>query len=314
MDLLQMTKNNTPKKPKKYSFFYKFLSLLSVVRGYNIVIIVLAQYLAAIFIFSPEKSLKEVIFNLDLYFIVLATICVIASGYIINNFYDSKKDKINKPIKSKIDSIVGQRTKLNIYFLLNFVGVGFALLVSWRAAFFFTVYIFLIWLYCHKLKKYPLTGLFSAATLAILPFFAIFIYYKNFSTIIFTHAAFLFFVLMIRELLKDLENIKGDIAQNYITIPVKYGEHFTKILITILIVFTLDPIYFLWNYPEIGMMKYYFYFVGIIFALFLFLLWRANTKKDFVILHNIIKFIIVVGVLSLMLIDTSVIIQRILRV
>ena len=309
-----MTKNNTPKKPKKYSFFYKFLSLLSVVRGYNIVIIVLAQYLAAIFIFSPEKSLKEVIFNLDLYFIVLATICVIASGYIINNFYDSKKDKINKPIKSKIDSIVGQRTKLNIYFLLNFVGVGFALLVSWRAAFFFTVYIFLIWLYCHKLKKYPLTGLFSAATLAILPFFAIFIYYKNFSTIIFTHAAFLFFVLMIRELLKDLENIKGDIAQNYITIPVKYGEHFTKILITILIVFTLDPIYFLWNYPEIGMMKYYFYFVGIIFALFLFLLWRANTKKDFVILHNIIKFIIVVGVLSLMLIDTSVIIQRILRV
>jgi len=314
MDLLQMTKNNTPKKPKKYSFFYKFLSLLSVVRGYNIVIIVLAQYLAAIFIFSPEKSLKEVIFNLDLYFIVLATICVIASGYIINNFYDSKKDKINKPIKSKIDSIVGQRTKLNIYFLLNFVGVGFALLVSWRAAFFFTVYIFLIWLYCHKLKKYPLAGLFSAATLAILPFFAVFIYYKNFSTIIFTHAAFLFFVLMIRELLKDLENIKGDIAQNYITIPVKYGEHFTKILITILIIFTLDPIYFLWNYPEIGMMKYYFYFVGIIFVLFLFLLWRANTKKGFVILHNIIKFIIVIGVLSLMLIDTSVIIQRILRV
>ena len=50
-------------------------------------------------------------------------------------------------------------------------------------------------------------GLFSASILSILPFFAIFIYYKNFSTIIFTYAAFLFFVLMIRELLKDLENI-----------------------------------------------------------------------------------------------------------
>jgi 4-hydroxybenzoate polyprenyltransferase len=312
MDLLKMSEENTPKKPQKHSFFYKFLSLLSVVRGYNIAIIVLAQYLAAIFIFSPDKSLKEVLFNLDLYFLVLATMCVIASGYIINNFYDVEKDSINKPIKTKIDSIVGQKTKLKIYFLLNFIGVCFAFLVSWRAALFFAVYIFLIWLYSHKLKKYPLPGLFSAAILAILPFFAIFIYYKNFSTIIFTHAAFLFFVLMIRELLKDLENIKGDVAQNYSTIPVKYGEYFTKLLITILVLLTLDPIYFLWKYPEIGMMKYYFYFVGITFIIFSILLWKAKSKKDYLILHNIVKMIIVVGVLSLMLIDTSVIIQRLL--
>ncbi len=118
---------------------------------------------------------------------------------------------------------------------------------------------------------------------------------------------------MIRELTKDLENIKGDIVQNYQTIPIKYGEYFTKLLITILVVFTLDPIYFLWKYPEIGMMKYYFYFVGIVLTIFLFLLWKANSKKDYVILHNIIKLIIIIGVMSLMLIDTSVIIQRILN-
>lgn len=303
-----------PANRKKYSFFFKFLSLLSVVRGYNIAIIVLAQYLAAIFIFSPDLTLKQVIFNLDLYFIVLATICVIASGYIINNFYDSKKDLINKPIKSKIDSIVSQKIKLKIYFFLNFIGVVFGFLVSWRAALFFAVYIFLIWLYSHKLKKYPLTGLFSASILSILPFFAVFIYYKNFSTIIFTHAAFLFFVLMIRELLKDLENIKGDIVQDYKTIPVTYGEYFTKILISLMVLLTMNPVYFLWKYPEIGMMKYYFYFVGIVFALFLIFLWKAKTKRDYLILHNTIKLIIVIGVLSLMLIDTSVIIQRIIKV
>ena len=151
---------NKPFKKKDYPLHYKFLSLLSVVRGYNIAIIVLAQYLAAIFIFSPDKSLKEILFNLDLYLLVLATICVIASGYIINNFYDSKKDRINKPIKSKIDSIVSQRIKLQIYFFLNFVGVGFAFLVSWRAALFFAAYIFLIWLYSHKLKKYPTHDIF----------------------------------------------------------------------------------------------------------------------------------------------------------
>jgi 4-hydroxybenzoate polyprenyltransferase len=303
-----------PKTKKHYSLFFKFLSLLSVVRGYNIAIIVLAQYLAAIFIFAPHQSLSDIIFNLDLYFLVLATICVIASGYIINNFYDSKKDLINKPIKSKIDSIVSQRIKLNIYFLLNVVGVIFGFLVSWRAALFFAIYVFLIWLYSHKLKKYPLTGLFSASILSILPFFAIFIYYKNFSEIIFTHAAFLFFVLMIRELLKDLENLEGDMIQNYQTIPVTYGEHFTKILITLLVLLTMNPIYFLWKYPEIGMMKYYFYFVGLVFFFLIIYLWRARTKKDYLILHNLVKLVIVVGVLSLMLIDTSVIIKRIIRV
>ena len=303
-----------PSPKKQYSLFFKFLSLLSVVRGYNIVLIVLAQYLAAIFIFSPEKSLRDIIFNLDLYFLILATICVIASGYIINNFYDSKKDRINKPIKSKIDSIVSQKIKLRIYFLLNFIGVGFGFLVSWRAALFFSIYIFLIWFYSHKLKKYPLAGLFSASILSILPFFAIFIYYKNFSEIIFTHAAFLFFVLMIRELLKDLENIKGDIVQDYQTIPVKYGEHFTKILITLLVLLTMNPVLFLWEYPEIGMMKYYFYMVGLVFIIFLIYLWKAKSKRDYIILHNTIKLIILIGVLSLMLIDTSVIIKRILKV
>jgi len=62
------------------------------------------------------------------------------------------------------------------------------------------------------------------------------------------------------------------------------------------------------------MMKYYFYFVGIVFFFFLIYLWKANTKKDYVILHNTIKLIILIGVLSIMLIDTSVIIKRILSV
>jgi 4-hydroxybenzoate polyprenyltransferase len=313
MDLLKMAEANTPKKPEKYSVFHKLLSMFSVVRGYNIFIIVLAQYLAAIFIFAPDKSLRETLLNPDLFLIVLATTCVIAAGYIINNFYDVKKDVINKPIKTKIDSIVSQKAKLNSYFVLNFIGFLFGLLVSWRAAVFFSVYIFLIWLYSHKLKKYPLTRLISASVLALWPFFAIFVYFKNFSTIIFTHALFLFLVLMIKELVKDLENMKGDLAQNYLTLPIKYGEYFSKLLITILVIFTLDPIYFLWKYPEMGMMKYYFYFAGLMFVIFLIVLWKANSKKNYLLLHNLIKVIIVVGVLSLILIDTTVIIQKLLE-
>ena len=173
---------------KKYSIFHKFFSLLSVVRGYNILIIVLAQYLASIFIFSPHKSLKDVLLNINLFFIVFATVCVIAAGYIINNFYDAEKDKINRPLKAKIDSIVNQKTKLNIYFFLNCLGFLLGFLVSWKAALFFAVYIFLIWFYSHKLSKFPLAGLLSSTVLSLLPFFVIFVYYRNFSNIIFVHA------------------------------------------------------------------------------------------------------------------------------
>lgn len=307
MDLLEISKNN---RKKQAPFYIKVLSLFSVVRGYNILLIVIAQYLASIFIFSPQKSLKYVLLDLDLYFIVLATTCVIASGYIINNFYDLDADRINRPIKHKIDTIVTQKTKLIIYFLLNFIGFLFAFLVSWRAALFFSVYIFLIWLYSHKLKKYPLIGLFSAVILAILPFFAVFVYYKNFSEIIFTHAAFLFFVLLIRELIKDMENIKGDFVQNYQTIVVRYGEYFTKLLISLISVLTLNPIYFLLKYPEIGGMKYYFYTSIFVLLIFNLLLWLNKSPKNYLLLHVILKLLIIAGVFSLALIDYSVIINR----
>ena len=77
------------------TFLKKAFSLISVVRGYNILVLIFAQYLASIFIFSPEKSISHVIFDLHLHYIVLATVCVVASGYIINNFYDDKVDRIN---------------------------------------------------------------------------------------------------------------------------------------------------------------------------------------------------------------------------
>jgi len=311
MDLLEISKNNSK---KKYPLYIKILSLFSVVRGYNVLLIVIAQYLASIFIFAPEKSLKNILLDLHLYFIVLATICVVAAGYIINNFYDSESDKINRPLKSKIDAIVSQKIKLRIYFLLNFIGVCFGFLVSWRAAIFFSAYIFLIWFYSHKLKKYPLPGLFSAAILALLPFFAVFVYYKNFSEIIFTHAAFLFFLLLIRELIKDLERIQGDFVQNYQTIVVKYGEYFTKILISVLIVLTLNPIYFLLKYPEIGGMRYYFYVsIAVLFS-FVILLWFSNYKRNYTLLHWLLKLLIFAGVFSLALIDYTVLIERILPI
>ncbi len=299
---------------KANTLFFKLLSLLSVVRGYNILVLIAAQYLAAIFIFSEHKSIKPILFDWHLLYLVLATVCVVAAGYIINNFYDKKADKINRPIKSGLDSYVKQETKLSLYFFLNFVGFTFGWLVSWRAAFFFAVYIFGIWFYSHKLKKYPFIGLMSVTILTILPFFVIFVHYKNFSKVIFVHAIFLFLVIMIRELIKDLENIKGAIANNYNTFPVKYGEKNTKKLIILLMILTLVPIGILFNYPAIEYMKYYFYLAAITLIFTGLYIWKATDKNQYQLSHNILKILLLIGVFSLIFIDKSLILDKVVEV
>ena len=296
---------------KSSSILYKLLSLLSVVRGYNVLVLVIAQYLAAVFIFSPSKSLR-VVLDYKLFFIVLASVFVVSAGYIINNFYDVKADRINRPIKAHIDQFVSQKTKLQIYFLFNFLGFLFGWFISWRAALFFAIYIFAIWLYSHKLKKHSFIGLISASVLTIAPFFAIFVYYKNFSKIIFVHATFLFFVLLLRQLLKDLGNLRGAVANNYITFPVKYGERKTRKLGIFIIVLTFFPAYILVNYPSVGYMKYYF-LISIIALVFIgYFLWKSNLKKHYVLLHNILKLMLLAGILSLLFIDPSILVERVI--
>ncbi len=290
----------------------KVLSLFSVVRGYNILIIALAQYLASIYILAPELPLREVVFDFNLFIIVVASALVIASGYIINNFYDAEKDLINKPRKSMLDRLVPQRFKLSTYFVLNFLSVFAASYVSFRAVLFFSAYIFGIWLYSHKLKRVPFLGNFVSATLAIAPFFAVFVYYKNFETVIFVHAIFLFLLILAREMIKDLENMSGDMAQNYDTIPILYGSNVSKLLISGLILLTLIPSLLLITRFDVGYMHYYFMGCVLFLLLFLVLLLRSGTKKHYVWLHNILKLIIVVGVFSILLINVDLVLNRIL--
>jgi len=272
--------------------------------------IVLAQYLASIYILSPDLPLRKVIFDLNLFLIVAASALVIASGYIINNFYDAEKDLINKPRKTMLDRLVSQRFKLTTYFILNFLAVVAASYVSFKAVFFFSAYIFGIWFYSHKLKRIPFIGNLVSATLSIAPFFAVFVYYKNFETVIFVHAIFLFLLILSREMIKDLENITGDLAQNYKTVPILYGPKTSKICITILILLTLVPSYFLITSFDVGHM--YLYFVGssLLLVFSLIILWKSATKKHYVLLHNILKFIIIVGVFSILLIDVDLILDR----
>ncbi len=296
---------------KNKRFILKLVSLFSVVRGYNILVIIIAQYLTSIFILAPQLRLSEILFDLNLFFLVLAGVFTIAAGYIINSFYDSEKDLINRPRKTMLDRLVSQNTKLSIYFVLNFMAVIAASYVSFRAVIFYSLYIFGIWIYSHKLKKVPFIGNIVAATLAVIPFFAIFIYYGNLAPVIFVHGAFLFLIIAMREMVKDLENLKGDLAQNYKTIPVLYGDGVSKWLLTILAGLTIIPIYFLVTFFAIGHMDWYFYGSVVLLMVFLAILWQSRDRPHYLLLHNILKFIIVAGVFCIILLDASVVLNRI---
>src|SRR5699024_5465302 len=157
-------------------------------RGYNILFIVIAVYLTSIYILAPDLPVREVLFDINLLMLVLASSAAIASGYIINNFYDSEKDLINRPRKTMLYRLVSQRTKLTTYFILTFLSLIFASYVSFKAVIFFSIYIFFLWFYSHKLKKYPFVGNLTAAVLTVIPFFAVFVHYANFDLVIFVHA------------------------------------------------------------------------------------------------------------------------------
>ena len=283
--------------------FYKFISLFSVIRLYNIFIIIIAQYFTSIFIISIDNSISSILFDFQLFLLILSSSIAIASGYIINNFYDYEKDLINKPVKSKIDKVVRKRTKLSLYIILNFLCIYTSSLVSWKSVLFFSIYIFMIWFYSHKLKRILFIGNIVSSLLSVIPFLIILIYYKNFELIIFMYAIFLFLVVYMREIIKDLENIKGDFTLNYRTIPVVYGEQLSKYLLMVISFAVVIIVYLLLTFFDTGMMYYYYYFSIATLLLFTIVLCKYNSKKYYNLLHNLLKFLIVLGVLSIVLID-----------
>ncbi|MDA9030078.1 geranylgeranylglycerol-phosphate geranylgeranyltransferase [Flavobacteriaceae bacterium] len=290
----------------------KLFSMFVVVRGFNLAMIVVAQYVTAIFIMAPNQSLSEVLLDRTLFALILASVAAIASGYIINNFYDSEKDSINRPHQVSVEKMVSQNTKLILYFILNISVIIAASYVSFRAVLFFSLYIFAIWFYSHKIKKRPVVGNLTSAILTITPFFAIFLYYKNFSSLIFVFGFYLFLVLSMRELIKDLQNLKGDLLQNYKTIPVVYGEKYAKLMIIVLVVCNVSVTIFLLKSYALERMDYFFYTSISLLFVVLLLLPKAQSRQQYSRIHILLKLLVLLGVFSIVLLNPSLILSKIL--
>lgn len=288
----------------------KVLSLFSSVRLYNVSLIALAQLLAVLFIIAPEQTVRSLISDYKLWFLIVASAAAIAGGYIINNFYDREKDLINRPQKTLLEHRVRRSTLWTVYFTVNGSAFVLASIVSWRAGMFFAAYIFAMWFYSHKLKRVLFLGNLVAALLAVTPFFVLFMYYQNWYPVVIVHGSFLFLILGMRELIKDLENLRGDLAHNYRTIPVVLGEQTSKRFYTFLTFLTIVPITILLLYFEIGFMRYYFALVAGALLVCLPLLLSSRRKREYLLIHFILKAVIAVGVFSILLIDLPAILSR----
>lgn len=276
----------------------KILGAFYVVRIHNIVLLVLAQYLTSIFILSSSESWK-IIFDKNLFLVILCSTICIVSGFIVNDYYDVKKDSINTPIKFKLGESIDDKTKLLLYFFLNILAVLVSSFISIRAILFFSIYIFFIWLYSHKLRKLVFIGNLFYSILTITPFFAILLYFKKIEFIIIAYALFLFFILLLKDIVKDMKNIKGDFSVNHKTIPVVFGESFAKILISLIAfinILLLINLYF--NFSR-GYMTIFYGVSLILLLFFLIKLYLSKKVSDYLFLHNILRFIIAFGVFSI---------------
>ena len=278
----------------------KFLALLSLVRWYNILLIILSQYLSAIFILNPLQPKLSVVLDYKLFLIALSSAFFIAGGYIINSFYDLEKDLVNKPKKIIFARYISKWFSLNCYFLFSIIGMILSYFIGLRLLFFNAAFLFVLWLYSHKLKKITFVGNLSATILSIAPFFSICIYYNKINALILAYVSFIFIIEFTREIVKDLEAMKGDVIFGYHTIPVAVGVKKTKLFLYLLMLLSfIPPIVLYWKLNHVMI---YFVISIVLIVVSGVKLINASTFKHYHLINTIYKFILLLGIGSIIFI------------
>ena len=271
-------------------------SILKLTRFWNLLIIGLAQYFTAVFLVGKWSS---VLVDFRFFFLCLSTVCIAAAGYIINDYYDVKIDLINKPDRVVVGKNITRRFAILFHVLFSGLGIMVGLLLSWRLALVDVFSVFLLWLYSNNLKRLPFIGNFTVALLTGISIYCVDIFYKTGNSLIIIYALFSFFMTLVREIIKDMEDLKGDNTFGCRTLPIVLGIRKTKIVIyVILIIFSLTVLVL--NRFYAGLQMYYFLiFLFTPLAILLSRLIRADTIKDYSWLSNFCKIIMLLGILSM---------------
>jgi 4-hydroxybenzoate polyprenyltransferase len=269
-------------------------SLLKLTRFGNLIIIALTQYFTAGFLIAMHT-----LNDFALLLLSLSTVSIAAGGYIINDYYDVKIDYINKPDRVVIGKKITRRYAILFHIMLSSIGILLGYYLSWKIAAVNVVSVFLLWLYSNNLKRLPFVGNFTVAFLTGLAVFVVDVFYQTQSSLVVIYALFAFFMTLVREIIKDVEDLKGDNSFGCKTLPIVWGIRKTKIFINVIVVIFMAIVIVLNQFYKALPFKYHMIF------LFLPLLWlsyrlvRADMKKDFTRLSTFCKVIMMLGILSM---------------
>lgn len=269
-------------------------SLLKLTRFSNLIIIGLAQYFTAGFLIG-----EETIRDFSLFILSASTVLIAAGGYVINDYYDVKIDYINKPERVVIGKSITRRYAILFHVLLSGAGIFLGFLLSWRLLAVNIVSVFLLWLYSNNLKRLPFIGNLAVAFLTGLSVWILEIHYRTHNPLILIYASFAFSITLVREIIKDMEDLKGDNTFGCRTLPIVWGLRRTKFVIyAILGVFSFT-VFVLNEFYEALPIKYYLLFLFVPLLWLLYRLIRADTTKDFAWLSTFCKVIMLLGILSM---------------
>lgn len=295
--------------------------IFRLVRPINLLLIALTQYLIKYALLIPLKvdvSLDLLHFSL----LVLSTLCIASAGNIINDIFDVHTDGINKPNKVIIGKIISEKLAYNLYMGFTLIGVGIGFYISNQIgkqglSAIFVIISALLYVYASYLKQTLLVGnvVISALVGFSILIIGLFELYPATTEInqftqtlamkkIMDYAVFAFMINLLREIVKDIEDIEGDKEVGMKTLPIVLGKAKGMKAIFILAFIPLFAItYYIvtyWYNQQIAVIYFLLFIIGPMIFLVVKSL-SAKTKQDFKILSNLLKFIMLTGVLSLLI-------------
>lgn len=275
-----------------------FSGFMKIVRWPNLLILGFTQYMTAIFL-SGVSPASALISHFALHCMVLSTLLIAAAGYIINDYYDVKIDLINKPERVVVGRFMKRRVAMIFHTVFNFSAAFLVLWISWKLSIVYLATAFGLWLYSNQLKRLPLVGNVSIALFTGLALYILTVLFPEKSSLIFTYTLFAFFTTLIREIIKDMEDLKGDSTFGCKTLPIIWGIRKTKQFIYLIIIAFIPGLIYLSLQMHNTYLLYYFSLIAIFFLAFIGYLVKADTQKAFAQLSTYSKLLMISGVLSM---------------
>lgn len=261
--------------------------------------------------------------------LIAATVLIAAGGYVINDIFDQETDLENHPKKTIIGNSISESKAYIIYASLTITGVlcGFILANSVEKSNFAVIFVLiatLLYFYASTLKQIAVVGNIIVATLLAFSVIIIGIFDIVPNTfdinrkqmmlafsILFDYAKFAFIINLVREIIKDIEDIKGDKLHEMRTLPILIGVDKTNKIAFLLL---LLPVLYLLYYVKIYLFEsnlYYavFYAIALVIApiiICLVKIWNAKEKSDYTQISSFLKWIIFFGILSIAVITLNI--------